>query len=126
MPLKWYGDQAQGILKADVNRRVFAAGVYLFRYIRSKLGDPVVKEKTRVVERSQPGDYPRKEIGHLRRNVTREHDFVKVETRVGTNVPYGRYLELGTRKMERRPWLSRAVAECVSKIKTIMEQGRTI
>jgi hypothetical protein len=39
--------------------------------------------------------------------------------RVGTNIKYGLYLELGTRSMSARPWLRRALAERRAKIARI-------
>jgi phage gpG-like protein len=67
--------------------------------------------------RSQPGEPPRKQTGRLRASVTYEVDEATLSGRVGTNVDYGRYLELGTKRgIAPRPWLRRALAECQSQI----------
>ena len=54
---------------------------------------------------SEPGEYPKKLSGRLRLSVTYEVNDVTMEARVGTNVPWGLWLEMGTRTMLPRPWL---------------------
>jgi phage gpG-like protein len=68
--------------------------------------------------RSGPGEPPYKQTGRLRAGVTHEvlDESAKITARVGTNLPYGRHLELGTRKMAARPWLRRALDECRAEI----------
>lgn len=68
--------------------------------------------------RSLPGEPPRKQLGHLRRSVAYEVD--GNVGRVGTNLLYGRILELGSRLMKARPWLRRALRECQDRIKAIL------
>lgn len=61
---------------------------------------------------SAPGEPPHKQTGRLRASVTYEVDEGDVEGRVGTNVDYGKHLELGTmRGLAPRPWLRRALLE---------------
>ncbi len=68
---------------------------------------------------SAPGDPPHKQTGRLRASIAREVDGPAMVARVGTNVIYGRYLELGTRFMAPRPWLRRALAESWGDIRRI-------
>ena len=73
------------------------------------------------IERSKPGEPPRKQTGRLRASVTREISEPDLEARVGTNVDYGRYLELGTKRgVLPRPWLRRALAETQTQINQIL------
>ncbi len=71
---------------------------------------------------SRPGEPPHKQTGRLRGSVAWE----LVDTgrtwiaRVGTNVRYGRFLELGTRRIRPRPWLVRSLDESRSQIRTIL------
>lgn len=65
---------------------------------------------------SAPGDAPHKQTGRLRASITWE--FAGKIARVGTNVLYGRWLELGTKKMAARPWLRRSLNACVAFIRT--------
>lgn len=60
---------------------------------------------------SRPGEPPHVDTGRLRASITHEIDrsFFNIIGRVGTNVDYGRDLELGTSKMLPRPWLRPAM-----------------
>lgn len=70
---------------------------------------------------SSPGEPPRKQTGHLRRSVTREIvSAPNLVARIGTNVRYGRWLELGTSRMQPRPWLVRAFRETLPRVKAIL------
>jgi len=75
------------------------------------------------VERSKPGEPPRKQTGRLRGSVTHEIDEETMTARVGTNVDYGKHLELGTKKgILPRPWLRRALAEEQVKVNEFLSQ----
>lgn len=66
--------------------------------------------KVGPIERSRPGEPPRKQTGRLRASVTHEIDEKALVGRVGTNVEYGAALELGTRRgLAPRPWLRPAL-----------------
>lgn len=70
---------------------------------------------------SKPGEPPRKQSGELRRSVTYEVDKGELTARVGTNKPYGRYLELGTKRgLAPRPWLRRALAHMASRVNELL------
>jgi len=71
---------------------------------------------------SAPGDPPHKQTGTLLKSVAYELVTVAAKTiaRVGTNIKYGRWLELGTKKMKPRPWLRRALVEKKAAIEAIL------
>lgn len=126
----WHGDLVQARIRAEMARRVDAAcnlveveaklslnvagtgkHAKTFKY-RDKEGNIKTKRKgSRIYgsSPSAPGEPPHKQLGHLRRSVTRE--VVELVGRVGTNLNYGRWLELGTRLMKARPWLRRALRQ---------------
>ena len=66
---------------------------------------------------SQPGHPPHVDTGRLRSSITHEVQASKNEiiARVGTNVVYGKWLELGTSRMQARPWLRPAFEKGVKK-----------
>ena len=59
------------------------------------------------------------DTGRLRASISHAVDGDAVY--IGTNVEYGPYVELGTSKMEARPFLHNAVANYVDDYKAIME-----
>lgn len=70
---------------------------------------------------SKPGEPPRKQHGRLRASVTYEVDPDTLTARVGTNVEYGRHLELGTRRgLAPRPWLRRALLEMRGRVNELL------
>ncbi len=71
--------------------------------------------------RSKPGDPPYKQTGHLRRSIAWERD--GDVRRVGTNLLYGKFLELGTRKMKARPFLRPSVTRATPAIRRIIDSG---
>lgn len=72
---------------------------------------------------SKPGEPPHKQTGNLRRSVTYEVDARDLTARVGTNVTYGRHLELGTsRGLAPRPWLRPALSRIRSRVNQLLSQ----
>lgn len=70
---------------------------------------------------SPPGGYPHKMLGDLQRSITYEM-FSPNEARVGTNVEYGKFLELGTSKMAPRPFLRSTIDAERTAIETILSK----
>lgn len=68
---------------------------------------------------SRPGEPPHVDTGRLRASVTHEveKNLFSIIGRVGTNVEYGRYLELGTSRMSPRPWLRPALKRTLKEAK---------
>lgn len=108
-------------------KRFLAAMIFLRDHIRRKISrsQPTSGAATRKrgLDPSKPGEYPKKLLGHLRRNVQSEGNKGERKARAGTNVPYGRWLELGTRRMGRRPWLTLAIRESAQSIRNILIRG---
>jgi HK97 gp10 family phage protein len=85
------------------------AGLYRYKTVAAQRG-----QRGKLIYNafsSKPGQPPRKQTGRLQGSITYEIDPAKMTARVGTNLIYGKYLELGTRKMAKRPWLKRAIGE---------------
>lgn len=79
---------------------------------------------TRYPDPSKPGEPPRKRTGWLQRNVVYRIDEKNLTSLVGINenAPYGLYLELGTTRMEARPWLFSTAQKCLPRMRDIITQ----
>lgn len=72
---------------------------------------------------SLPGEIPHVRSGTLKRSIFDEVDVLQLILRVGTNLKYGMYLELGTPKMKARPWIRPALKKKQQEIKVIFLRG---
>jgi HK97 gp10 family phage protein len=70
--------------------------------------------------RSLPGEPPRKQRGQLRMSIAHELDRDSFVARVGSNLLYAKFLELGTRYMKPRPFLRVTAFEEANAITAIM------
>lgn len=77
-----------------------------------KLYDP-----KREHEVSEPGYAPNSDLGKLAQSIEVDFDAQTLTGTVGTNLAYGKMLELGTTKMAARPWLFPAFQRNVQKIR---------
>ena len=156
--LKWNGPQFLAALKAELRRRIYAASILVANHAKELInvegaGKAIRKHSywyggvKRTVRKkgyvyghsvSQPGEPPRKQFGNLLKSVAFEvtDTLLGPAGRVGTNIPYGRALEMGasgtrskawgrpTRSYRwtllARPWLRRALKEMSGAIKFIM------
>lgn len=133
--LDWHGDEAMQHVRSRAVGFLTRAAIEVSRRAKELLsiaGTAVRSKTTRGGRKgsrqynanpSKPGEPPHKQTGRLRASVTHEVDAKTLEARVGTNVEYGRYLELGTKRgLAPRPWLRRALAECQSRINEFLSQ----
>ena len=122
-------------------RRLDAVGTVLRNHIREMISTPsrkvtyetkrrkgvyrqVKKLGKRGSGRSEPGNPPHKDYGKLRASISYEVDKAKLVVRVGTPLQYGKFLELGTEKMWKRPYLRRSLLEKKSQVTSILEHGK--
>ena len=117
MAMKWHGEEAMRRIRTEAGNRVDMAA----RFVRDRAKELVSRDQPvriyakgagrsrKGLDPSKPGEPPKKVTGHLRMNIKKEPTPINMVTRVGTNVPYGKHLELGTRKMAARPWLWAAI-----------------
>lgn len=139
---QWAGDEAKSHIRRQFARNIKAACMVVrdrAKFLLSAEGTASaikahsysyggkkysVKKRGRIYGAvvSQPGEPPRKQLGHLRRSVAFDVDESNLRGRVGTNLKYGRWLELGTSKMAARPWLRRALAEVRPQVLSILSR----
>lgn len=67
---------------------------------------------------SKVGDAPNTDTGALVRSIAVEPARTKLEAYVGTTLEYGKFLEMGTRKMGERPWLYPALNANIKNLQT--------
>ncbi len=136
--IEWHGDEIQSKIRAEFRGRISECCVLVVERakllidvdgtgVRAKAGGGKnakgrpKKRKGSLVYGANPsvaGEPPRKQKGRLLGSVASEVS--DLAGRVGTNLPYGRWLELGTRLMAARPWLRRALNECKDQILRIL------
>ena len=124
MTLKWRGDEVVSLINADMNTRVDGASRVLRNEARKllsraqpyKIYGKKGSRKRHGLDPSRPGEPPKKLSGALRIGVLQEKELLVPEARVGTNVPYGKWLEMGTRNIAPRPWLSAALRNKAAEI----------
>jgi phage gpG-like protein len=131
----WHGDALKRKFEGMVGRRLDAASIVVQNHAKALISTEGTAKATagrtlrsgRKVRKgsliygaspSKPGEPPNVQTGRLRGSVA--HERVGMVARVGTNVRYGRDLELGTRKMAARPWLRRALVEMTPAVQAIL------
>lgn len=127
---RWEGPRRKAELMEALRRRLSAAAIVVAAHAKRLVSEAGTGQgrsaKTGKFARvyganpSRPGDPPHKQTGRLRASIAWE--LVGAVARVGTNLPYGRWLEHGTRKMAARPWLRRALSECRARVLAILSK----
>lgn len=134
--LQWNGEAVKAAIRAELAKRLRTAATEVQNEARQLLNVPGTipiggggRNKKGQFRRvygaapSLPGEPPRKQRGHLRRSVAIEVDKLSLTARVGTNLKYGRWLELGTsRGLAARPWLRRALSQARQQITAILSR----
>jgi len=115
---RWYGPEFQVKFKAMIGPNLERAAIYLKGEIKESLR---IGNKTGKTP-SSPGEPPRRRTGRLSGSIAHEVDWPKLIARVGTNLRYAKFLELGTSKMAARPFIRPAVAKARGAIAAILSK----
>ena len=113
----WRGKDLEALAKLTMAKRLEAAAILLQNEIKQDISEPSNKGATP----SAPGEPPHKDTGRLRASISREINAEELIARVGSNLAYAKFLELGTVKMAARPFLRKAFWEHMDKLKRILE-----
>ena len=89
-------------LNAHWCKQLNVAGILLSNQVKQELGKVSPPA-------SSPGEPPGLRTGELRRSIAWEVDGESLKCRVGSNKSYSKYLEMGTSKMDARPYLKPVV-----------------
>lgn len=117
MGLRWHGDKVKKTIDKGMRKRLQTAALLWVRYVTQQLNRRLNRDGNSP---STPGGFPAMVSSHLRGRITWEE--IQDGVKVGTNVIYGKFLELGTRKMRKRPWMTLANRALKSKIKRILSR----
>lgn len=104
---RWRGKEFLKMTEAEQRRRMETATRFVANETKKEISTKGVKCGTEDGQRSGPGKPPHIECGQLRNSITTEVKKKRGQIigRVGTNIKYAKFLELGTRLMGKRPFL---------------------
>lgn len=119
-------------IRARLSRNLEAAAIYVKEKVklavnRSQPYERIVGENGvyyRGLDPSLPGEPPKKITGFLQRSIAHKMSGDKQHAFVGTGIDYGLYLEIGTVKMEARPFLRPTIDGNQDVIHRIITTGR--
>lgn len=116
----WRSSEITAAIENEMRKRLFLIGARVASHSRR-----LVSTSTRANGPSLPGEPPHADTGRLRNSIT--HDVTRdaegnLIAIVGSNCEYSPHLELGTSKMEARPFLLRAIDDQRAKIKEIISR----
>ena len=110
---KWNGKELERLVVVHIGKNMAAACFVLVNHLKQLVNVEGAGLKGKSLSYganpSAPGDPPHKQTGRLLGSITFE--ISNLVARVGTNVKYGRWLELGTKYIKARPWLRRGLFE---------------
>jgi len=114
----WHGKAVQSKIAAGMQKNLTKAALFVVRKVKESLNVAGPTKTHPDTAASKPGQPPRKRTGTLGRSIT--HEVTASNARVGTNVKYGKFLEVGTSQMAARPYLRPAVNKNRKQIKKIL------
>lgn len=114
--LEWNGDAAEVFIRGRTLSALMVLG---------QAGEDRAKELISIQgpPRSTPGNPPHMDTQALYDSITHEVDAGQMAVRIGTDLPYGLPLEVGTSRMAARPWLRRAAMDIMSRAEQILSSG---
>jgi hypothetical protein len=116
--LDWHGNEVTRSLESQLATRLDSATEYLRQRVTTNLGPPDHDPR----RGSRPGEYPLSNEGQLKEHVLVGHPD-PLTRRLYTDSDYGLWLEIGTRRMRPRPFLSRTLQEEQDRVAEILTRG---
>jgi len=115
--VSWRGEEFKKLLKATTVKKLERAAYELQNAIKESISEPSNHGTTP----SAAGEPPHKDLGRLRASISHEIDIANMKARVGTNVIYAKFLELGSRRMAARPFIRPAYQLMIPRILAILK-----
>ena len=113
-------EQLEKALSAKFVRRLEIAAIMLKNEMKVELSSHD-NLKGSHDSRESAGGYPFKETGQLAGSVSHNVDTEEMTAKVGSNIMYSKWLQLGTRKMAARPWVTLAWNACKEQIEKLLK-----
>lgn len=117
--INWHGDKVKQAVNSKAVQNIERACIFVENEVKKAISIGSNKGATP----SAPGEPPHKDTGRLRASISHQVDATNLKGRVGTNVKYGKFLELGTKRMKKRPFLVPTVAKNQTRIRQILKGG---
>jgi len=121
--IKWHGPAVTAAVAADVERRLDAAAEVVKNTATDAMRGPKTGAPGPITRRSAPGEAPAGQAGDLIGSVAQGAP-AALKRIVGTSLPYGKFLELGTKDIAPRPWLEVSLWASINKIKALFRGSR--
>lgn len=133
--MDWYGPAVQKKIDAKIKKRIKAGCIFLRSKLRKESSRKQPTRGTGLNKRglypSLPGEPPKRVTGRHIKSIEWETQTFDVPEsgrkvtigRVGSNYKVSKWLELGTKKMQRRPWLTLGWQKYRTQIGRIIELG---
>lgn len=130
--IEWNGDQFLQDVERQLGDNLEKAAIYFKEQVKLAINRSQDRERSvgeagvyyKGLDPSQPGEPPKKLVGFLQRSIAHAMSPDRQQAYVGTNLDYGLYLELGTSKMEARPYLRPTLARLRDEIARIVATGK--
>ncbi len=118
--LIWHGPRVKVKVTAGMQKNLTIAALFVVRKVKESLTIAGPTKTRPETPASIAGEPPHRRTGTLARSIT--YEVLPGTARVGTNVKYGKFLEVGTSKMMARPYLRPAVNKNQREIKRILSR----
>lgn len=130
--MEWKGEQFVKNLEKELGDNLEKAAIYLKDKVKQKINRSQPYERYvgehgiyyKGDDPSAPGDAPKKITGTLQRSITHEMSKDRQQAFVGSNLDYAFWLEMGTSKMQARPFLRSTMIEEADAITNILTTGK--
>jgi len=96
---KYHVESFKSKFDTHTEKNLTRAAIYLTNAVKKTVN------KAKSPPASSPGEPPHREHGALMQSIQWEVDKKEMTARVGSNLKYAKYLELGTKDMGARPFL---------------------
>jgi HK97 gp10 family phage protein len=130
--VQWSGDKFLSDVEKTLGENLEKAAIYYKSEVKKALNRSQERERYvgdagvyyHGLDPSAPGEAPKKLTGYLQRSIAHEMSADKQVAFVGSALDYAFFLEMGTSKMQARPFLRPTLARLRDEITKIIATGK--